>query len=142
MPNVCGVSFGSKFSDGQKLVESEAVQFFVTQKIADADLKRSLPSYVFRRNQDGTVDRSDRIPTDVIELQNLELCCRAGNEISQSPYSGSVALIFRDKAAMDDVYALTCAHVVGDLTSTTGIGGEFVGGDTNCQFTADVVVVP
>ncbi len=139
MPNVCGVSFGTKFTNEQKLEESEAVQFFVTQKVADADLKRSLPSYVFRRKQDGTVDRSDKIPTDVIELQNLELCCRAGNEISQSPYSGSVALVFRDKARTDDVYALTCAHVVGDLTSPVGIGGDFVGGDTRCQFTAKVL---
>jgi len=139
MPNVCGVSFGSKFSDGKRLVDEDAVQFFVTQKVADSELRRSLPSFVFRRRQDGTVDRNRKIPTDVIELQNLELCCRAGNEISKSPYSGSVALVFRDKASTDDVYALTCAHVVGDLTCPKGIGGEFVGGNNHCQFTAEVV---
>ena len=139
MPNVCGVSFGSKFSDGQKVANGDALQFFVTKKEALTDLKRSLPAFVFRRSADGTVDRSEKIRTDVIELQNLELCCRAGYEINQSPYSGSVALMFRDKAGTDDVYALTCAHVVGDLTEPNGMGGDFVGGNTSCQFTAEVV---
>ena len=140
--NVCGVAYGTKFSDGMPLVDTPSVQFFVREKQPEQDLAKPLPKFVYARSSAGDIDRSVRIPTDVIELRNLEMCCFAGNEVTRVGGStGSVALMFENKTADRKKLVVTCAHVVGDLTEVPADaeirGGEPIPG--GCLFRAHVI---
>jgi hypothetical protein len=140
-PNVCGISHGAKFSDGQRNSSiKNAVQFFVSKKIGNKeDLKKTLPGFVYGRNKQGKVDKSVKIPTDVIELQNLELCCLSGNEVSTSTGArGSINLIFENQVGDPSVLILTCSHVAGDMTFSP-LADELRGGNMDCQFQANVI---
>lgn len=138
-PNVCGVSYGSKFSDGVLNLEQSALQFFVTRKEPDSSLKRSLPRFVYARNMDGSLDRSNKIPTDVIDLVDLELCCSAGDEIASSGVDGTTTLIFENKADIGQTLVLTCSHVVGGFDQSPPPGGRMVGGHGDCLFVAQTI---
>jgi hypothetical protein len=137
-PHVRGVGFGSKFTDGARVADVQSVQFFVTRKIADEDLARSLPRFVYARRPDGTLDRDRTIPTDVIEIGDLELCCAAGDRLDRVGASGSAALIFKNKTADGRLLVITCSHVVGDL-SRSPQQAQLVGGSQACQFQASIV---
>jgi hypothetical protein len=137
-PNVRGVGFGSKFTDGARLADVQAIQFFVTSKIADEELERSLPRFVYARRADGTLDRDRLIATDVIEMGALELCCAAGDPLDRVGGSGCTTLIFRNRTADARLLAVTCSHVVGDL-SVSPQPAQLVGGSADCIFQATVV---
>lgn len=139
-PNVCGVSYGSKFSNGSIEPFEDAIQFFVTEKIAEEELKRSLPRFVYARNADGSLNHSQKIKTDVIDLVDLQLCCAAGNEIASSG-DGTTTLIFSNKAINDDqMLVLTCSHVVKGLDQSPPQDGSMVGGDgPACGFVAQTL---
>ena len=135
-PGVCAVSFGSKFSDGELVEGVEAVQFFVTDKIDVVQLSRSLPKHVFVRTEDGALDRSAKVPTDVIELKNMRLCCQGGDGVgNEFGAEGSLALIFENFADAGRRMALTCSHVASDLLSA-GQSFEISGGADGCFFFA------
>ncbi len=140
--NVCGVAYGTKFSDGAPLIDTPSVQFFVSEKRPEQELAKSLPKFVYGRSQTGVIDRAVRIPTDVIELRNLEMCCFAGNEVARVGGStGSVALMFENKTADRKQFVVTCAHVAGDLEHVSSDaeirGGQPIPG--GCLFRAHVV---
>ena len=133
-PNVCGVSFGAKYSDGKRREGVSAVQFFVTRKRDRAALRRSLPRYVYLRLPDGTIDHRHRLLTDVIEVRNLEMACLAGDELTKVGGSkGAAALIFEDKAGSTRRFAITCSHVAGAM-SVSPEAGELRGGNLTCFF--------
>lgn len=138
-PNVCGVSYGSKFSDGIIDPNRSAVQFFVTSKKPESALKRSLPRFVYARNPDGSLDRSEKIATDVIDLVDLELCCAAGDQIASSGVDGTTTLIFENKANLGQILVLTCSHVVDGLDQSPPAGGRMVGGHDDCLFVAQTL---
>lgn len=137
--NVRGVSFGQKYSGGVKLGDAKAVQFFVSQKKDRHDLPRPLPEYVFGRTANGDIDRTRRIPTDVIELRNLRLCCRAGDEIAAEGTQATVCLLFVSISNEQDVMALSCSHVIGDMRSSPSSEAEFIGGRASCVFKASPI---
>lgn len=135
-PGVCGVSYGAKYSDGVLQEGVEAVQFFVTEKTDLNDLPRKLPKYVFRRSEDGELNRDSQIPTDVIELKNLQLCCQAGDGVgNEFGAEGSVALFFENQADGGRAMLATCSHVASDLLSA-GQTFEVSGGGNGCFFLA------
>tara|TARA_R110002049_G_scaffold193364_9_gene362253 strand:+ start:2277 stop:3197 length:921 start_codon:yes stop_codon:yes gene_type:complete len=135
-PGVCGVSFGAKISNNDIQMGVEAVQFFVSEKIDPSDLPRQLPKHVYLRTDDGDVDHGTSIPTDVIELKNLQLCCFSGDFIgNELGAEGSVALIFENRADDDKIMLLTCSHVASDLLSTED-SFDMSGGGGECFFQA------
>ncbi len=135
-PGVCGVSFGAKFSDGTIQEGIQAIQFFVTEKLDLDKLSRRLPQHVFKRTDGGAVDRKSPIPTDVIELKNLRLCCFAGDGVgNELGVEGSVALIFDNQADGGTPMLLTCSHVASDLVSTDATF-DLAGGRNDCFFQA------
>ena len=83
-PNVCGVGFGSKFTDGARLENVRSIQFFVTGKIAPEELTRPLPRFVYARRADGTLDRDRKYPTDVIDIGTLNCAARPATRSSAS----------------------------------------------------------
>jgi hypothetical protein len=136
LDNVIGISAGSKYVRGKRLPGVECVQFFVTEKVKDKNrLKRSVPSFVYKRLPDGSIDYSVKIPTDVIVLRNLRVCCRGGNEIAFVGGEGTVTLVFRNKSANDpQVMFLTCSHVTGSVDHAPDANKTVVGGDSGCVF--------
>lgn len=138
-PNVCGVSYGSKFTKGIIDPLRRSIQFFVTTKQAEEQLERSLPRFVYARNADGSVDHSGKLATDVIELRNLELCCEGGNQVASSGVNGTATLVFHNQADTDQVLVLTCSHVIGGFDASPPPGGRMVGGTTECRFQADAL---
>lgn len=137
-PNVCGVSFGSKFSDGVRQRDTKAVQFFVTRKLEDKDLRRSLPKDVYSRRVDGSLDRSKKIKTDVIALEDLELCCAAGEKLDRNGGTGAIGLIFQNKGSEPGTFVVTCSHVVGEMRQSPS-NHQLVGGNQHCMVVADPV---
>lgn len=130
-PNCRGVSIGGKFSDGQRVSDVVAIQFFVSQKVDPSALKKALPRFVYARQTDGSIDRSKTIATDVIELKNLSLCCGAGDELAKSPFRGSIALLSENEADPGTFGLITCSHVVGDLNASPANHLEFRGGPSD-----------
>lgn len=138
--NVIGVSLGSKFRRGRREPGSRCVQFFVSEKVPLERLRRRLPGFVHPRTSDGTVNRQERLDTDVIELRNLRLCCGAGSRLARVGGNGATTLMFRDQVpGSNAVYAVSCAHVVGDVFSGHSPGGLMVGGTDECVFLAQII---
>lgn len=138
-PQVYGIGFGSKFSGGARLANVQSIQFFVARKIADEDLAKPLPRFVYARHPDGTLDRDRAIATDVIETGTIELCCAAGDRVSRHGADGCTTLIFRNKTADARLLMLTCSHVVGDDLSVTPQPVTLLGGTQACEFQASVI---
>lgn len=139
-PDVCAVSVGAKYKNGEREENVTAIQFFVTEKRPLEELSRPLPKFVFPRNETGDIDRSSRIYTDVIELKNLELCCAAGDviQVVGGGPSGGVAMIFQNKTGDLGHYLLTCSHVVGNLDEAPA-PAIVRGGNFDCVFDGTVV---
>lgn len=133
---VCGVSFGAKISNGEIQEGIQAVQFFVSEKLDPDKLARHLPRHVFERTLEGKVDRDTKIPTDVIELKNLKLCCYSGDGLgNQFGAEGSIALIFENRADAGKPMLISCSHVATDLV-TPDDSFELSGGGDGCFFQA------
>jgi len=122
-PNVVGVGAGRKYRKGKRTDEVCCIQFFVTRKFRNREaIGRSLPRFVYGRRGDGSVDRTVRFPTDVIAVGRVEPACSAGSPLdSETGQFGSITLLFRNRltSPAGRLLMLTCAHVVGDLSSAT-----------------------
>jgi hypothetical protein len=138
-PNVCGISVGFKYKNGEKIKGSKAVQFFVTKKVDKDTLNKVLPKYVYERYVSGRINRNKKLATDVIQLDNLKLCCGGGDKIAYVGGNGTATLLFQNKDPHDNgFYMFTCSHVVGDMNSSPGTDQEITGGNQNCFFSAQV----
>jgi hypothetical protein len=69
---------------------------------------------VYARGRGGAIDRRRRIPTDVIALGRVRFACAAGTRLDAAGERGTLTLLFRNRPD-GKTYALTCAHVAGDL---------------------------
>jgi hypothetical protein len=116
-PNVVGVAASTKISAGTPTT-LRCVQFLVSQKTNDASPR--LPAYVCGRHPDGTVDRTCRFPTDVVEVGFPRFACGAGARVEGTGSRGTIAIFFRNKAKEDSgsFYLVTCAHVTGELDNS------------------------
>jgi hypothetical protein len=116
-PHVVGVAAGTKYVNGAPL-DRLCVQFFVTRKMSG--VSPHLPGFVFARRRDGRLDRTRRLPTDVIEVGHPELACSAGSAIEGVGSRGTLTLLFRNRRRNEpgSYYLLTCAHVAGDLANS------------------------
>jgi hypothetical protein len=115
-PNVIGVGIGLKFVSGHAHPGAECLHFYVRRKLKRLGPRRRLPRFVYARRHDGRVDRSRKICTDVIELRRLSFACTAGSEIHVIGESGTLTLLFRNKApGQQGFFLITCAHVAGDV---------------------------
>lgn len=113
MPHVLAVAAGRK-SRGGRPTDELAVQFLVDRKLRRP--RRRIPRYVFARRADGSVDRSRCFVTDVLEVGRIELACGGGSGLDALGETGSITLVFRDRAASAPRWCLlTCSHVAGDL---------------------------
>lgn len=122
-PNVIGVGIGLKFVNNQMLEEKLCIQFYVRRKISDSQItKKKLPKFVYRRFKNGSIDYSNKIITDVILLNNLCFTCKAGTVVDVIGESGALTLVFKNKIGNQSTYyALTCAHVAGNVLHTPPI---------------------
>jgi len=109
-PDVVGVGRGIKLTAGKATEHRDAVHFYVRRKRRHPN--RPLPRFVYARNADGSVDRSRKIPTDVIEVGEVRFACGAGSRVDNTCGNvGTASLIFRNKAPAGGMYLVTCAHV-------------------------------
>ncbi len=122
-PNVLGISAGTKYRKKTPL-EQFCVQFFVKKK-RRRPKSRPLPKFVYGV-KDGQIDRSVKIPTDVIEVRKVHLAGGAGSRLIAFGSEGSITLFFRNRTESSEsaYYVLTCSHVVGDLTCSPPVNHE------------------
>ena len=139
-PNICAIGIGTKFTNGEAVPGVTALQFFVTEKVPEPELRRVLPEFVYSRKSDGSIDTTNRIQTDVIELKNLRLCCRGGDGLSVVGVGdGATTLIFSNGGDASQRMMLTCAHVVSaDLSQPWSGAKKIRGGSDYCLFQATV----
>jgi hypothetical protein len=113
--DVVGVSVGTKFSNGLP-TQQVSIQFFVVQKSSEFPRERALPAFIYGRAEDGGIDHSVRIPTDVIEVGAIDFSCGGGSQVNAPGERGTITLIFQNKVQSDNrFFLLTCAHVAGDV---------------------------
>lgn len=111
---VLEVGWGLKYTGGAPVEGDLCVQFLVRRK--RRRVASPLPRHVFARRRDGSVDRSRRFPTDVIELRGMRFACESGSELDVVGESGTATLFFHNRAEPTrPFYLITCAHVAGDL---------------------------
>jgi len=113
--NILAIGRGHKRRGGETLGVS-AVIFYVRKKGPRYhDATSRIPSRLFDRDANGRVDRSRSFRTDVREIGAVELVS-SGRQCSSAFRRGTASLVFDDPAGDDRaVYALTCAHVIGDV---------------------------
>jgi hypothetical protein len=117
-PNVVGIGTGIKYSNGHPQDNKLCIHFYVRKKVKRLPRRKKLPKFVYARSDDGSVDYSTKIPTDIVELKRLKFACKSGNEIDVTGESGTITIIFRNRsvsANQSEFYLLTCAHVAGEL---------------------------
>jgi hypothetical protein len=117
---VVGVGVGTKFKKDAALPRTMAVQFYVVEK-KHLPIRRDkrLPRYMFLRSKDGSIDRTRRITTDVIEVGIPRAACLSGERVHSLNDTGAISLLFHNKTdSNSNQYVLTCSHVVGDLRSS------------------------
>jgi len=119
-PNVIGVGTGLKYSNGRPQDGGICLHFYVRKKLKRVAPRQRLPKFVYARAEDGSIEYAHKILTDVIELKRLRFACRSGTEIAVTGESGTITLVFRNRAAInqEEYYLVTCAHVAGDLRSS------------------------
>ena len=122
MPHVLAVAAGWKYRSGHPSDEL-AVQFFVDRKLKRP--REPVPSYVYARRSDGRLDRSRCFITDVVEVGRFEFACGAGSRVEATGQSGTITLIFRNRAEPFAAwFLLTCSHVAGDLLQSPPVDDE------------------
>ena len=104
---------GLKFRSGRLVDEGACVQFCVRRKLQRPGAHR-LPRFVYARRRDGKVERSRRIPTDVVVVRSPRFACGAGTRLEAPGELGTLTLLFRNRPD-GGYYLLTCAHVAGSL---------------------------
>ncbi len=111
--HVLDVGLGVKYRQGRRCDQGLCIQFCVSRKLLRPG-RRRLPRFVYARRSDGTLDRSRRIPTDVVVVRDARFACGAGTRLEAPGETGTLTLLFRN-APDRDFYLLTCAHVAGSL---------------------------
>ena len=117
-PNVVGMGTGIKYSKGHPQDNKLCIHFYVRKKVKRLSRRKKLPTFIYARLDDGSIDYAKKIPTDVIELKHLKFACKSGNEIDVTGESGTITMIFRNRSVgsnQSEFYLLTCAHVTGEL---------------------------
>ncbi len=131
-PNVIGIGSGLKFTKGQLLLKETdknqgvetspyipCIHFYVRQKLQDLPSGSRLPHFVYARTAEGKVDRTWRVPTDVVRVGYPRFAQKSGTEIFPTGKSGTITMVFRNLAESgSSSYIVTCAHVVGDLAQS------------------------
>ncbi len=111
------VGIGVKYRAGRRSGEGLCVQFCVSRKLRRPGASR-LPRFVYARRRDGSPDRRQRIPTDVVVVRDARFACAAGTRLDAPGEIGTLTLLFRNRS--DGLFhLLTCAHVAGSLAQAT-----------------------
>jgi hypothetical protein len=121
-PGVVGISVGPKLRNGRE-VAAASIQFYVERKQRSSDF--ALPAHVPACDANGSALAGVWIPTDVVEVGRVEAACAAGSTITRVGSRGTITLIFSDAGTGPGAvrrFALTCGHVVGDLTQRRPVG--------------------
>jgi hypothetical protein len=117
-PNVIGMGIGLKLTKGTPIDDQLSIIFYVHQKVKQIPTNRKLPRFIYARTNDGKIDRSLRLRTDVIELKNLKFTYQSGTQITIPGKLGTITMIFQNKDPHDkNFFLITCAHVLGDMKS-------------------------
>jgi len=115
--NVLAIGRGPKRAEGETL-DVSAIIFYVRRKGSKFHGPAGrIPRRLFDRDAAGAVDRSRSFRTDVREVGTVELVS-SGRRCSSSFHTGTASLVFDApgaEAGSGAVYALTCAHVIGDV---------------------------
>jgi hypothetical protein len=126
LPNVVGIGIGTKYVHRNATDEHLSIQFFVARKMPrrKVSVGHRLPSYLYGRSADGSIDRSYRVITDVIEVGKVRATCGSGSPIESLGQIGAITLLFRNKKRPSESFLLSCAHVAGDLISQIPVSNE------------------
>lgn len=122
-PNVIGIGSGLKLTKGHVLLNKDeeidttpCIHFYVRHKVRDVPSGSRLPRFVYARTAEGTVDRTWRIPTDVVNIGSPQFSQKSGTAIFPTGKSGAITILFQNEAQSRHLsYLVTCAHVVGNL---------------------------
>jgi hypothetical protein len=122
-PNVIGIGAGLKVTKGQVLFNKDeeidttiCMHFYVRHKVQDLPSGSRLPRFVYARTAEDTVDRTWRIPTDVVNVGSPRFAQKSGTAIFPTGKSGAITIVFQNRAgSRRSSYLVTCAHIVGDL---------------------------
>ncbi|MBW2398787.1 MAG: hypothetical protein JRG80_05890 [Deltaproteobacteria bacterium] len=113
--NILAIGRGLKRA-GSRTLDVPAVIFYVRKKGPNShDAGTRIPRMLYDRDASGSVDRSRWFRTDVREVGTIELVS-SGRQCSSSFRKGTASLVFDAPGGISrEVYALTCAHVIGDV---------------------------
>ncbi len=119
-PNVIGVGMGLKFTKDSPVDDQLSVVFYVRQKVKQIPSKKRLPRFVYARTEEGKIDYSLKLRTDVVEMKNLKFAFQSGVQIKALGKSGTITMVFQNKKEghTNEFYLITCSHVVGDMSSS------------------------
>lgn len=117
--NILAIGRGRKRAGGETLAVP-ALIFYVRKKGPNRhDVGVRIPRKLYDRDSSGSVDRSRWFRTDVREVGAVELVS-SGRQCSSRFRKGTASLVFDARSGgARDVYALTCAHVIGDVHLAT-----------------------
>ena len=119
LPNVIEVAVGTKFVARSPTNYHKSIQFFVRKKVPISKAKGRIPKFLYGRHPTGELDRSVRVPTDVIEIGRVLPACSAGDVVRVTGHRGVLTLLFRNKSEPGSVfYAITCSHVVNGISNS------------------------
>lgn len=128
-PNVIGIGSGLKVTKGHvqfnkagEIDTTPCIHFYVRHKVLDVPSGSRLPRFVYARTPEGLVDRTRRIPTDVVSIGSPRFAQKSGTAIFPTGKSGAITMVFQNVAESKRLsYLVTCAHVVGDLMQSPPI---------------------
>jgi hypothetical protein len=109
-PDVMGVTTSRKIRGGQELTE-ECITIFVKDKIPKEKLspKRKIPQYFYQRNRDGSIDRTKRLYTDVVQIGYVKPLVAGGSTIIVDGENGTLTMAFHFNSVD---YILSNRHVL------------------------------
>ena len=117
--NILAIGYGPK-RVGDETRDVSAIIFYVRKKGPKSyDARTRVPKWLCDRDATGSIDRSRRFRTDVREIGSARLVS-SGQRCSSSFHKGTASLAFDAYSGNSRaVYALTCAHVIGDVHLNT-----------------------
>lgn len=109
-PDVVGVTTSRRIRDGKELAE-ECITIFVKAKVHTELLpaQRKLPRYFNLRNKDGSIDRTKRIYTDIIQIGQVKSIAAGGSGIIVLGENGTITMAFQTDG---DQFLLSNRHVL------------------------------
>lgn len=113
--NVLAIGRGPSRVDGE-LRDDDAIIFYVRKKGAGHyDASTRIPRWLIDREADGSTSRSRRFRTDVRGVGSAR-ATSSGQQCASSSRKGTATLAFdAGQGSARSVYALSCAHVIGDV---------------------------